>query len=314
MILLASKINKYICRNIAILMATYNGERYIREQIDSLLNQSYKDWTLFIHDDGSTDNTVEIISKYEKSYPNKIVVVDAPSTGGAKYNFMFLLSVVDAPYIMFCDQDDVWLEDKIKKTYDRMLSLDRDIPALVYTELKVVNNELKELSSSLSEFNHFSHSRNCINYLLLENIVTGCTIMINDKLAVLCRKYSDNSKIVMHDWWFALIAAKFGVISFVDDSLILYRQHSFNTIAAQRFGIKYFLKRIIHIKDVANSIRRSRKQAEYMSESFSLADSDIVSVYGSLDKKNKIKRLFFYIKNQVCFFSFIKNVALFIIG
>jgi len=314
MIFSVSKLNKYICRNIAILMATYNGERYIGEQIDSLLNQSYQDWTLFIHDDGSTDKTNEIIRKYEKNYPNQIVIVEAPPTGGAKFNFMFLLSIVEAPYIMFCDQDDVWLENKIKKTFDRMSSLDKNVPALVYTELKVVKEDLKELSPSLSQYNHFRHSRNSINFLLVENIVTGCTVMINDKLADLCLKSSDNSKIVMHDWWLALVAAKFGVISFVDESLILYRQHLYNTIGAQRFGISYLVKKFFHLREVALSIKRSRLQANYLSELFFLEERDIVTTFGRLDKKNIIERFLFYINNHVCYYSCIKNIALFLIG
>ena len=100
---------------IAILMSTYNGERYLREQIDSLLNQTYKDWKLYIRDDGSTDETISIIESYVNDYPDLIVLLkdDLGNLGSAR-SFMRILSVVDADYYMFCDQDDVWLPNKVK--------------------------------------------------------------------------------------------------------------------------------------------------------------------------------------------------------
>ena len=103
---------------IAILMATYNGEKYICQQIDSILSQTCKDWELYIHDDGSTDHTIAAVESYVEKYPDKVHLIDGKSTGGAKYNFFYLFSKVEASYYMTCDQDDVWLEKKIELTYD----------------------------------------------------------------------------------------------------------------------------------------------------------------------------------------------------
>ena len=102
-------------RKLAILLATYNGERYLQEQIDSLYRQTYKDWVLYIHDDGSTDGTCGIISKNAAEHGN-IVVMEHQGGHGAKDNFFGMLERVDADYYMFCDQDDVWLEDKVEKS------------------------------------------------------------------------------------------------------------------------------------------------------------------------------------------------------
>ena len=99
---------------IAILMATYNGEKYICQQIDSILSQTCKDWELYIHDDGSTDNTIAAVESYVEKYPDKIHLIDGKSTGGAKYNFFYMFGQVEAPYYMTCDQDDVWLENMIR--------------------------------------------------------------------------------------------------------------------------------------------------------------------------------------------------------
>ena len=109
---------------VAILMSTYNGERYLREQIDSLLNQTYKDWKLYIRDDKSTDGTVSIIEGYVRVYPDQIVYKsDGFGNLGAGCSFMQLLSSIDSDYYMFCDQDDVWMEDKIERTYLYLRSL-----------------------------------------------------------------------------------------------------------------------------------------------------------------------------------------------
>ena len=109
---------------IYILLATYNGEEYIKEQIESLLHQTYQHWTLIIHDDNSSDNTVNIIKEYVKKYPEKIIFIDDDiSTGGAKENFAYLLNKIDKnfDYLMFCDQDDVWLNNRIKLFYKKII-------------------------------------------------------------------------------------------------------------------------------------------------------------------------------------------------
>ena len=102
---------------IAILMATYNGAKYLREQIDSLLAQTCQDWHLFIHDDGSSDDTMSIVNQYIETHPDKITILDYPSQGGACKNFLSMLEQVDSSYYTFCDQDDVWLPSWIR-SYD----------------------------------------------------------------------------------------------------------------------------------------------------------------------------------------------------
>ena len=132
---------------IAILMSTYNGEKYLREQIESLFVQTEKGWKLYVRDDGSKDSTMEILSEYEQRYPNKVCVVrDIPQNLGAGESFMHLLGVTDAEYYMFSDQDDVWMPDKIERTYSKLLSLEKqygsNIGIGVFTDLTLVDAEL----------------------------------------------------------------------------------------------------------------------------------------------------------------------------
>ena len=139
---------------ICVLLATYNGEKFVAQQIDSLLNQTYKDFHIFIHDDGSTDNTVNILNDYASRYSDKITVVDAAPTGNACANFALLLSKTQGDYYMFCDQDDVWDNEKIEKTYICMQKAEqgKDIPILVHTNLCVVSADMTVIDNSFFNF------------------------------------------------------------------------------------------------------------------------------------------------------------------
>ncbi|MDD4782006.1 MAG: glycosyltransferase, partial [Tissierellia bacterium] len=128
---------------IDILLASYNGEKYIGEQIESILNQTYQDWFLYIKDDCSIDNTLDIALEYERKYIDKIKVIksDIPS-GSAKNNFFSMLPYSQNDYIMTCDQDDIWLPNKIELTFNKMKDVEKEnsnIPILIHTDLKVVD-------------------------------------------------------------------------------------------------------------------------------------------------------------------------------
>ena len=111
---------------VNIMMATYNGEKYLSEQLDSILSQSFQNFKIYISDDKSIDNTLEILLKYKKNYPDKIEIIDyEKKKGSAAKNFIYLFENVDeADYYMFCDQDDVWDNDKIKKLLDKIHSME----------------------------------------------------------------------------------------------------------------------------------------------------------------------------------------------
>lgn len=139
---------------IAILMSTYNGSLFIKEQIESILKQTNKEWLLYIRDDGSTDDTRMILQEYAKKNPNKIHLLrDEFMNMGAGRSFMYLLKVVDADYYMFCDQDDVWMENKIERTYSYLRELEQkygeNTAIGVFTDLTVVDADLTVLMPSL---------------------------------------------------------------------------------------------------------------------------------------------------------------------
>ena len=274
---------------IDILMATYNGEQYIEEQLESIISQSCSDWRLIISDDCSKDGTVSIVKKYQAKYPDKILLFEnyEPS-GSAQNNFFNTIKYATSDYIMFSDQDDVWFPDKIENTYNKMLEIesecDSNTPVLVHTDLKVVDRTLNIINDSLFEMMNLDSNRCAFNNLLVQNIVTGCTIMGNRALFNYIKKIPGNA--VMHDMWIALIASAFGEIGFVDKSTMLYRQHGNNSVGAKDTkSLNYVLYKIFHAKEIHNSLVKQYKQADEFREIYGgiLSDwqSRMLQSYGS---------------------------------
>lgn len=220
--------------NTAILLATYNGERYLKEQLDSLYAQTYKDWMLYVHDDGSTDNTMYIVHDYAKRYDN-IVILDYPSQHGAKANFFSLIKAVEADYYFFCDQDDKWCMDKIEKEMLAMRRLEQahpDAPILVCSDAYITDEQLNITSHSL-----WRTSGRWPEYLTTFaeagaiDFATGCTILFNK--AVKGVIVSPMDKATMHDAWITLCVYRAnGIVYPIREPLLYYRQHENNTLGA----------------------------------------------------------------------------------
>ena len=283
---------------IDILMAVYNGADFVAEQIDSILQQSEKDWRLIIQDDCSTDATMGILEKYAAQYSEKIVLKRRTfNSGAADSNFFSMLPYAENEYIMFCDHDDVWLPDKLEKTLHKMHELERDAkgkPLLVHTDLKVVNGSLQVMADSMFRLQNLDSSGTDMRRLLVQNIVTGCTMMVNKTLLQMVG--SPPRHAVMHDWWFALIASCFGTIGFVEEATILYRQHGKNEVGAK--NVKSFAYNVSRLKD-ANGAQAvlcgTYTQAEeFRTRYFDKMDADtqrLLNAYCSIPALPKLKRV-----------------------
>lgn len=225
---------------ITILLAAHNGAAYIREMVDSVMAQSCRNFLLVLSDDGSEDETREILRSYASANPGTILYYDSKLRfGNAQKHFLHLLKKFhDTPYIMFCDQDDVWHTDKVEKTLRFMRSLEQNTeePVLVHTDLRVVDRDLKEIAPSFIEYSRLHGDRLKLNELLVQNVVTGCTVMINHALAELVCCHEAGDAILMHDWWLALAASAFGRIGFLREPTMDYRQHGGNTVGAKGFA------------------------------------------------------------------------------
>ena len=228
--------------SIAVLLATYNGGKYIREQLDSLFQQSCDCFHLYVRDDGSSDDTMKIIEEFRQKYSNRITILeDSQKHRGAAKSFMYLLENVDSEYYMFCDQDDIWLPEKVEKTFDRMKEIEGTAPVLVATDLRVVDEQLSPIKESFNEDLKIDVFRKHPELIYVRHVVTGCTMMFNRAAKLASLPMSPRA--TMHDEWVALcVHFKGGNISILDDSTILYRQHTSNTLGAEQARKGFFAR------------------------------------------------------------------------
>ena len=301
---------------IDILLATYNGEEYISQQLDSLLNQTYKDIRILIHDDCSKDNTVTIVKEYSKKYSDKIILIqDQIHCGSAQKNFMHLAKFSTAEYVMFCDQDDFWLPEKVEKTFNEMKRVEaqskKDIPILVFCDYKAVDSNLQNLNFNESH-NQIAEYKLSFSNLLVQNYVTGCTMMINK---VLCEMMGDyDSRILMHDWWLALLASSCGQISHLSEPLILYRQHGDNTVGAVDVkSMKYRWNKFTD-KRTKNMQYLYLNQAKLMSERYKEimpqeSCSILLSFIHLYELPYKIQRIYRLIRGNYLKSDFVRVIA-----
>lgn len=255
---------------VAILMAAYNGEKYISEQIDSIIKQTYTNWVLFISDDGSTDRTMDIVSQYVEQYPDKIFVVPGEKENhGAKENFDFLLQNVKGyQYYMFSDQDDVWLENKINVLMKKMWQMEqkegRNTPIMVFSDMKVVDSQLNIIADSFLKYSNLIWTNNILESYLLHNYTAGCSMLCNVSLINITGNIPACA--AMHDYWIALIAASMGRIGFIKHAQVLYRQHENNSVGASRWSPLNFLNSIK--KENIQKLQKEKQMYKDMSAFF----------------------------------------------
>jgi glycosyltransferase involved in cell wall biosynthesis len=226
---------------VQVLLACYQGERYLRDQLDSLLNQSYNDFTILARDDGSTDQTLSILEDYARRFPNKLEIIRISGRLGVIGNFNALLEASTADYIFFADQDDVWEPSKILVSLNAMQ--ETGLPLLLHTDLKIVDRDLHQLHDSFWSYSQFDPDKgNALNRLLVQNVVTGCTMGINKELKDLATPIPKEA--IMHDWWLALVAACVGKVIALPEKTIMYRQHEDNVLGANRVSWKSGLQKL----------------------------------------------------------------------
>jgi len=261
---------------VDILLATYNGIKYIEEQLVSIFEQTYTNYHLYIRDDGSEDETVRTIERLVTDYgmDDKVTIIDdGEATGSAKKNFTRLCTYSDSEYTMFSDQDDIWHKDKIEITLKRMKKLEaaygNDVPFLVHTDLTVVDEEKNLIADSIKEYMQLPVKEN-IKALLLQNSVTGCSMMLNKSAMRLMKKADEEGAFIIHDHFAAVVVALFGHVSYIDKSTADYRQHSGNQIgAADAASFKYKLNRFVRGKDdFQKEMEACYSQAEYILDVF----------------------------------------------
>ena len=227
---------------VEVLLAAYNGERYLPELLDSLAAQDAEGMTVLWQDDGSSDGTVALLEARSAADPRFRPAAAQGEHRGAKGNFLSLLGQSHARYTAFCDQDDLWLPDHLSLQLKRMEELEArwgaETPLLVHGDAEVVASDGSFLQASFFRHQGWDPEAVTLNRLLVQNNVTGCTALVNAPLRRLVCAHARAEELYMHDWFVALTAAAFGHIGFVDRPLLRYRQHGGNVKGASRQGLR----------------------------------------------------------------------------
>lgn len=288
-------------------MATYNGEKFLAQQIESIQKQTFKEWNLLIRDDGSSDKTCDIIRNFTaKDSRIRFINENEHHNLGVIKSFFTLVNYEVADFYFFSDQDDVWLPEKLSVSLEAAKHKASDVPLLVYTDLKVVNQELNILQDSMIRAQSH-HANTTLLPELTENTVTGGTMMINHALA---EKWFTPNDILMHDWFLALLAASLGEIIYLDLPTQLYRQHDNNVLGARTMD-----KRFKILREGPKSIftrywkliHDSQKQASLIVDKYgdimTANDLELIKCFIKIDKQPFMTRLrwlwkYGYSKNQ----------------
>lgn len=221
---------------IDILLATYNGEKYLKEQIDSILNQTYKNIRLIVSDDCSKDETSIILKEYEKIDDRVKVYIQQQNLGVVK-NIEFLLNKVESKYYMLSDQDDFWLENKVEKSLEKLRAINAD---LVFGDLEVVDKDLNTMYDSFGDYMklndkiHKYINSDRLNYIY--NCVTGCTVLAKKETIDYILPLPIVSKYVIHDYWIGLMVSIHGKVAYMDEKYIKYRQHGNNQVGTEKIS------------------------------------------------------------------------------
>lgn len=246
---MAEKIDK-----VVVLLSTYNGEKYLEEQLDSLVSQKDIDAELLVRDDGSADGTVGILDRWQAD--GKLSWYTSANLGPGK-SFMHLLETAEeGNYYAFCDQDDVWLPDKLRITMDKMHAVELvnpGKPVIIHTDMYVVDERLNIIHDSFWRSSGLRPDiLRTFSYLCICNSVNGCTILMNNAAREIILKKSVEHDVMIHDVISALTVAYYGgVIDYVDVPTVLYRQHSSNVVGAMSYNKRSAIAdRLMNIRTV----------------------------------------------------------------
>ncbi len=305
---------------VSIVMATYNGQSYIKEQIDSILSSDYRNFDLHIYDDGSRDDTISILNEYKERHPGKVHVHQNQKNLGVTKNFLQGICNTNADYIMLSDQDDFWISDKISLTLKKIKEMEESspegLPLAVFTDAIVVDKDLNLINNSFFKSSALNPYKKDLAHLLMENKLIGCTVMINSSLREILRSRKLPKNARLHDGWISLIASAIGQVGYLDFPTLLYRQHDDNLVGNKGY-LSYIKDRITSINKQKKSLLASQRQAGefYLLYEGFLADKEkkIIKTFANLDKLDFISRRVELFRNGFWKSGFIRNLGILII-
>lgn len=241
-------------KKVQVLLSSYNGEKFIREQIDSILAQKNVEVELLIRDDGSTDGTKDILQQYEAIH-NNVRVIYGENVGVIKSFFSLLEEADEAAYTAFADQDDVWLPEKIFRAVTLLEKEQQNMPLVYCSDKQLVDESLHPLSAAIT----YNKVRPEFGNALVENMCTGCTCVINKDMRLFLKGRQPEFTI-MHDFWIYLVGSCFGKVIYDEKAYILYRQHGGNKLGAASSLMENYRRRIQNFNKHRGQLTRQAEE------------------------------------------------------
>lgn len=273
-----------------VVLCTYNGEKYIKEQLESILAQTISPEFILISDDGSSDSTIDRIhSTMSENSFEKYSVVAGPRNGVA-HNFFSAIHHTSSNLVFFSDQDDIWLKNKAEIFTNKARSFSSKAPFFIFSDAYLIDEEGSRLRQTFFENQRLDPSILKDDSILYQNCVQGASLLVNRALLSLVEKSlvtANVNQLVMHDWWIAIIGKYYGSYKFINKPLIEYRQHENNVI-----GSRALLKRLVSISSYISRLKLVKSQIrefEYFSSSIEWNDSVVSSI--SHPKLNVFSRI-----------------------
>lgn len=274
---------------VDILMATYNGEAFVEEQVQSIISQTYKEWRLLVHDDGSTDKTMEILHRLAKEDERVVVIEDGVQRLGVARNFIHLVKQSAAAYCMFCDQDDVWLPHKVEKMVHAIEQYNQGIPQVVYTNAFLWSPD----RGIISDKNTLTYPTTLRQTLFLNTGIQGAAAIFNRSMCEVIEQ--PLSYYAMHDHVLLLAGICFGEVHYLHESLMYYRQHENNLTGNAPGSIAKKITLMWQNRNVPLVSREHynglKSFYEYFREGVRVDDRQVIEMFLSLPDKNCLVRL-----------------------
>lgn len=298
-----------------ILLATFNSGEMLSAQLDSILAQTDGDWRLLARDAGSTDGTPAVLARYA-ARDHRIKVLDGGPASACE-SFAALLAASTAQYVMFCDHDDVWLPEKVANSVAALKALEAggaaDVPALVFTDAKVVRSDLSPLAKSFFRRTALDPSRVAPNELAFQNVAPGCTMAFN---AALRRKAAPiPHEAVMHDHWMMLVATVFGEIRCLREPTLLYRQHAGNALGSPKVGAGYFARLAMRGPSALRARVRARaRQAAAFAARYGDAAPECLRAAGRMADLGFFARRAAMLRHGLFMGGFMRTLGMFIVA
>ena len=232
---------------IDVVLPTYNGAAYLRQQVASIDQQTLRPLRLIIRDDGSTDGSYELLASLKQDYGDWLELLPTDGNLGCSANVNRLLEITRSPYVALADQDDLWLPGKLEASLVLLKQLEQihgvEMPLMVHSDLSLIDGHDLPLGCSYLQRQRLDPSRIGVDDLVLTNVVTGCTVILNR--ALLETALPIPAEALMHDWWLALVASATGLIGFAPEPSVLYRQHGSNVLGARGTGLPVLMGRLL---------------------------------------------------------------------